>query len=44
MPIAMKSGNFNLLESSGFVQACTGIGKKILILFVENYGLPHLHF
>jgi hypothetical protein len=42
MPIAMKYGNFNLLETSGPVQAYIGIAKNILILFIDIYALPHL--
>jgi len=28
VPIVLKSGSLNLLEPSGPVQACNGIGKK----------------
>ena len=32
VPIVLKSGNFNLLEPSGPVQACNGIGLPLLPL------------
>ena len=34
MPIVLKSGNLNLLEPSGPVQACNGIALPLPFLFV----------
>ena len=31
MPIVLKSGNLNLLETSGPVQACNGIALPLLL-------------
>ena len=41
MPIVLKSGNLNLLEPSGSVQACNGIAFCFLpLLFVCSRYLP----
>ena len=34
MPIVLKSGNLNLLEPSGLVQACNGIAVPFAFFFI----------
>ena len=36
MPIVLKSGSLNLLEPSGPVQACNGIGLPLLTPYLLN--------
>jgi hypothetical protein len=37
VPIILKSGSLNLLEPSGFVQACNGIALPLHFLCLHEY-------
>jgi len=39
----MKSGNLNILEPSGPLQACTGLLYLYSLINPENFYLPLLH-
>jgi len=46
VPTVMKSGNLNLLELSGTVQACNGTALPLqqYILYVFNHGVSYKYF
>jgi hypothetical protein len=42
MPIVLKSGNLNLLEPSGPVQACNGIALSFTVIYNKSKRIPSI--